>query len=114
MAGVLTSRSGKVLLASVLLLGAGVLAYWNLSRQPISSRVNFVCVATGQVFALDRKEIVVYPVRNPKTGEDTLLPCVKDADGVVRVSARYGALLREMGAKNRYVDPETFVVRPPP
>lgn len=114
MAGVLTSRSGKILLASVLLLGAGALAYWNLKQQPISQNVNFVCVATGQLFALDRKDVVALPARNPKTGEDTLLPCVRDADGVLRVSGRYGAALQQLGAKNRYVDPETLVVRRPP
>ncbi len=114
MAGVLTSRSGKILLAIVLFVGAGVLAYRNLSQRPISRNVNFVCVATGRMFSLDRKGVVTLPAQNPKTGEATLLPCVKDADGVVRVSGRYAGALQELGAKNRYVDPETLVVRPPP
>ncbi len=114
MAGVLTSRSGKILLAIVLFVGAGVLAYRNLNQRPISRKVNFVCVATGRMFSLDRKDVVTLPAQNPKTGEATLLPCVKDADGVVRVSGRYAGALQELGAKNRYVDAETLVVRPPP
>jgi hypothetical protein len=50
---------------------------------------------------------------NPRTGEATLLPC-HERNGVLYINQRYGSILGDLGARNRYVDPETLAVRTPP
>ncbi len=103
----------KLLLAGGLLVAAGVLlAVRFRPTAPLSEDINFICAATGHTFKLDRRELSRIPARNPKTGEYTLFPCYK-SEGVLYISPRHSGGLRELGEKNRYVDPETLAVRPP-
>jgi hypothetical protein len=70
-------------------------------------------VSTGETFNITRKELVCIPMTNPRTGEATLLPC-HERNGVLYINQRYGSILGDLGARNRYVDPETLAVRTPP
>ncbi len=88
-------------------------AYSVVPSSPVSRSVKLVCVATGETFEMTRKELICIPMRNPRTGEATLLPC-HERNGVLYINRRYGPALTEIGARNRYVDPETLAVRTPP
>jgi hypothetical protein len=107
------SRKLKLTLAGAILVLAVTSAAYRLAPSgPVSSHVTLVCVATGETFRMSRKELVCIPMRNPRTGEATLLPCHR-RKGVLYINQRYGPALEELGARNRYVDPETLAVRPP-
>jgi hypothetical protein len=108
------NKQAKTLLAVVFLLAAAViLAGYFRQTAGLPNSVNFVCVATGQKFSIDRTKLVEIPAKNPKTGEMTLLPCVMD-NGALFVSSRYRGSLEALGEKNHYVDVETLAVRSTP
>ena len=113
MSGVWANQKFKLGAAVVLLVVAGGLLLLFRRSDTISRSVNFVCVASGQTFTIDRKRIDEVPLANPKTGERTLLPCYLD-DGVLRVSPRYRNSLLALAEKNLYVDPNTLAVRSKP
>ncbi len=93
-------------------------AYFLVGRKDkvLTSSVNFVCVATGKTFDIDRNKVNYLPWKNPSTGEKTLLPCVK-RDGKLFVTEHTGRLLSEdeyLRKVNKHVDPRTLEVRPQP
>ncbi|MGD8453788.1 MAG: hypothetical protein PVJ57_18395 [Phycisphaerae bacterium] len=107
----LSSQKAKFILAVVLLVVATGAIYFQVAgNSPIHDNINFVCVATGERFNLDRSTVTHIPARNPKTGEDTLMPC-SNVDGVLKVSARYRDALDQLAEKNLYVDVNTLQVR---
>jgi hypothetical protein len=106
-------RRKLVIAAAVSLLAVAFAVQRLKSSGPISNSVLLVCVSTGETFNITRKELVYIPMKNPRTGEATLLPCHK-RNGVLYINQRYGPVLGDLGARNRYVDPETLAVRTPP
>jgi hypothetical protein len=115
MANWLTGSRGKLLLALVLLVGAAGLVYWRARpASGLPDQISFVCVESGKVFHLSRYNVASVPAKNPDTGAATLLPCMKDEHGVLRVSSRCREALAGLGEKNRYVDAQTFEVRSRP
>ena len=110
----LASPKGKLTLAALVFVIAGALLIYNFGRGgALPSGIQFVCVATGQTFRVDRTEINAVPFKNPKTGEYTLLPC-KSENGVTKIDPHYRQALVALGEKNRYVDNDTLVVRSAP
>ncbi len=104
----------KKLVVALVLLVAAVGVYWTFgrSRAPLSDSVNFVCVETGEKFAIARDKIPnVLPAKNPKTHRTTLLPTV-DRDGKLFANPRHADALREpeLAKVNKYVDPQTLEV----
>jgi hypothetical protein len=87
-------------------------AVWQLRRPgPISNDVWLACAATGETFHLSRERVPVIPGRNPRTGQDTLLPCYfRNGQGFIM--QRYRGELARLGEQNTHVDPETLAVRP--
>ena len=115
MAGIFASDKAKLSLAAVLIIGAGGLLFWQFAGSGvIKNDVNFICVATGKTFSIDRKDVKSLPLENPKTGERTLLPCCM-RDGVLYVDDHYARLLFDkLREKNRYVDTESLAVQTAP
>jgi hypothetical protein len=115
MSGALAGNRGKLIVIVALLLVAAVTVWFQVRGSGgLRSNVNFVCVATGKMYSLDRRSVFKLPWKNPDTGEETLLPCGAREDGSIEVSERYREAVRAMGEKNRYVDPETLVVKTAP
>ncbi|HOO16038.1 MAG: hypothetical protein KBH81_03430 [Phycisphaerae bacterium] len=106
-------RRKLIIAAAVSLLAVAFAVHRLKSSSPISNSVLLVCVSTGETFNITRKELVCIPMTNPRTGEATLLPC-HERNGVLYINQRYGSILGDLGARNRYVDPETLAVRTPP
>ncbi len=113
MPAAIASEKSKAILAAVLLVLGGVwLWYSSRDANALPSRLTLVCVATGKTFTLDRSKVSMLPVRNPETGEYTLLICHK-RDGRWFVSERARQTLETLAAVNRWVDPQSLEVRPP-
>jgi len=78
---------------------------------PVANSVKMVCVSSGKVFHLDREDINMYPMQNPKTGEYTLMP-VEERNGRDYVPQRYKetvtSVLKDV---NKYVDPSTLALK---
>lgn len=108
-----SQRVKLVVVAIVALAAVGLALHRAQPRGRLPDDINFVCAATGQTYKLDRDEVTRIPARNPKTGEYTLFPCYI-SEGVLQVSSRHAGGLAGLGERNRYVDPETLAVRPPP
>ncbi len=108
------SEHKKLMLGvGLLLLAGGVLTYFYWPEgSPLPKKTPFICVASGEVFALAQNDLpLVFPARNPKTGQDTLIPAEKREDGRFVAMSRYArGLLREkeLARLNRYVDPNTL------
>jgi hypothetical protein len=114
MPGLLGGNKSKIWLSVVLLLAAGALFYYQFRGSGgLDDEVNFICVATGKMYWVDREEAPTIPVKNPKTGDKTLLPCYLK-DGVLHVSPRYRDDLMKLGEKNQYVDTDTLAGRTAP
>lgn len=108
------SQKAKLVLAVVILVVAAAYAVYQLTRPGvISNKVELVCVATGEVYAMSRDELIMIPAKNPDTNQRTLLPC-HEKDGKLYVNERYRAALERLGDQNHYVDPETLAVRTSP
>lgn len=107
-------RIKLIVVGIIALVAVGFALYRARPTGQLPSDINFVCAVTGQSYKLDRNKVTNIPARNPKTGEFTLFPCFVTDEGILQVSARYAGGLPALGEKNRYVDPETLVVRPPP
>ncbi|MCB9849106.1 MAG: hypothetical protein H6817_00205 [Phycisphaerales bacterium] len=111
------NRRPALIAFSVIGLIVAVIIAWPFLRGAPGPETEFtmVCVATGEVFTLDVDEVGMVPARNPKTGERTLVPCVRDDDGTLHVAERYaGALTGELAEVNRVVDVDTLRVRSGP
>jgi hypothetical protein len=114
MARNLGSDRTKLVVAVVFLIAAAGIAYYNLRGSSVlPNSVKFVCVATGKFFDIASDKIETVPLKNPKTGEATLMPCSQH-DGTWRVSPRYRKELQALGEKNRYVDTKTLAVQTAP
>lgn len=113
----LKSKAGKVAIAVALLVVAIVLLALRggSGEPPRADKSEFVCVATGKTFWLDR-ETRFFPFENPDTGEKTLLPCHEGEDGGLYVSAGCRDLVKQLDRDgiNKYVDPQTLRVRTEP
>jgi hypothetical protein len=109
------NNQAKTLLAVVFLVAAAVILIGYLRQQsgPLPNSVEFVCAQTGQRFSIDRTKVDQIPLKNPKTGEMTLLPCYEE-NGVTLISPRYRGALEDLGDKNRSVDVQTLAVRSTP
>ncbi len=101
----------KLIGAVVVLLVAAGLAYYRLRDSgPLPNSIKMVCVATGKIFDVARDKIDGVPMKNPKTGEDTLVPCYQ-RDGAWYVDPHYKKQLLDLGEKNRHVDTKTLAVQ---
>ncbi len=69
-----------------------------------------MCVATGDFVDFGYDEITMVPMRNPQTGDRTMLPCI-ERDGQMFVDSHYRRTLDRIKELNAYVDPETLAVR---
>jgi hypothetical protein len=106
-------KSQFIVVATTCIIAVTGAIYRLTPTAPVSPTVDLVCVATGETFNIARKKLICIPMRNPRTGEATLLPC-HQRNGVLYINRRYGPTLADLGARNRYVDPETLAVRTPP
>jgi len=114
--GFLKANAGKLGLVAVLLVAAiAFLAFGGGGKPSRSGKSQFVCVATGEIFWLERKPRIP-PAENPDTGQRTLVPCHENEDGTVSVSSRVRSVVKQLDDEgvNQYVDPETLVVRAAP
>ena len=112
----LKANAGKLSLVAVLLLVAIAFFGFGAGGGPSrSGKVQFVCVATGEIFWLERKPRTL-PVENPETGQKTLVPCYENEDGGISVSRRNYGLIGQLDKDgvNQCVDPKTLIVRPAP
>lgn len=112
----LKANSGKLAVAIIILIAAGLLARRNAGKSSpeatLPNSIQYVDVTTGEIIALKRGQTVVLPRENPKTGERTLLPVLK-RDGDYYVSDMRRRTLEQLGDKNKWVDPKTLRVRKP-
>lgn len=109
-------RNALVVLTLACVGLAGYVAGTTLFAGPdVPTRAVFVCVATGEMFDLHIEEALMIPAKNKKTGQRTLVPCVRDDDGTLRVGDHYRNLFEgRLKEVNRYVDPDTLEVRTAP
>jgi hypothetical protein len=115
--GVLGSKFSPRVQVGVLVVAlavAGVLTYRAMSGpEELSEDVNFVCVASGKTFSIDRDNVTSLPVQNPETKQATLVPCVR-REGKLFVDRHYRSVLEELAEVNQYVDKETLAVKSKP
>lgn len=84
------------------------------SDLPIADSIAMVCVASGEIYNLDREDVNMFPMTNPKTGERTLVP-VRDEDGRKVVPNRFRGLVTDrLKDQNQYVDPDTLALKGSP
>ena len=109
------STTGLAVIAGVILLAAGFLFFRNLgSNDPargLPNQIACVCVATGDIFYINREDLSEVPAENPKTKERTLVPVMKDEDGSFRVSSHRAVIVKDLGEKNKFVDLDTLKVK---
>jgi len=106
-------RTIMIALSLAALAAAGLIARPYLRAAPgPATEFSMVCVATGEVFTRSIEEAPMIPAAHPRTGAYTLVPCVVEADGSLRVPERYAAALAgDLAAVNRVVDGETLLVK---
>lgn len=113
----LKQNAGKLGVVTVLLIAA--IAFFSFGggggTPSRSGKIQFVCVATGETFWLERKPRA-FPAENPDTGQKTLLPCSEGEDGTISVSRRLRSEIErlEKDGVNKYIDPKTLTVRAAP
>lgn len=106
-------QSGKLVAAIVLLVMAGGILFY-VTRDPaaLPSNFNFVCVETGEMFNIAKRDLRSLPARNPKTEEYTLLPVREHDDGQLYVGERYRpSVANDLKDVNNFVDPKTLKVK---
>jgi hypothetical protein len=114
MASVFAKQQGKLILAGVILLIAiGLFLFKARGGAELPDTINFVCVATGELYKLDRGKIGGLPAVNPDTGQATLLPYA-EKDGRRFITRRKARFLEQLADVNKYVDPKTLEVRAAP
>lgn len=112
----MNDATGKIVKIGIaVVLFGGAIGYWLYSRpsSPLDADISFVCVQSGKTYYFDRKDVIEIPMRNPDTGERTLMPTY-ESDGITYVSARYADRLKDLAEANRYVDPATRKVKDVP
>ena len=114
MASVFAGQRGKLILAGVVLVIAiGLFVFQSRGGAGLTDTINFVCVATGELYELDRGEIGGLPAVNPDTGQATLLPYA-EKDGRRFITRRKARFLGQLADVNKYVDTKTLEVRAAP
>jgi hypothetical protein len=109
----LDNNRNKIILAVVLLTVAGGVAYYTIRpADELKGSVKAVCAATGKVYSISRDKLTYVPFENPSTGEKTLIPC-KEVAGELKVTETFRGAVQLLGDKNKYIDPNTLVVRKP-
>ena len=109
-------NAGKLGLVAVLLIAAIVfLTFGGGGRPSRSGKSQFVCVATGEIFWLERKPRT-FPVENPDTAQKTLVPCHENEDGTISVSRRQRSVVEQLDKDglNQRVDLKALIVRAAP
>lgn len=113
----LKANAGKLaLLAGLLAVAVGSYFVWGDRPPARRSKVQYLCVATGETFWLARGACKILPGTNPRSGDKTLVPCHEREDGRLQVSSRCRGLIRrlERDAVNKLVDPDTLLARTAP
>lgn len=97
------------------LVVAGLLAWRALAPadSPIGDTISFVCVATGKTYNINRDDVGSIPLKNPDTGQVTLLPCAR-REGKLFVDSHYRSALKGLAEVNQYVDTNTLEVKSAP
>ncbi len=116
MASVFAEQRGKLILAGVMLVIAiGLFLFQARGAAELTNTINFVCVATGELYELGRGEVkgLGLPAVNPDTGQATLLPYA-EKDGRRFITRRKARFLKQLADVNKYVDPKTLEVRAAP
>lgn len=99
---------GGLLLIVVILFVRSLFGGPNL---PVADSVRMVCVQSGKVFTIDREDINMFPMTNPKTGNRTLVP-ITDRNGHEYVPKRFAELITDqLKDVNEYIDPKTLEVK---
>lgn len=80
---------------------------------PVSSRINFIDASTGERFSFARSEVVLVPMKNPRTAQETLVPVDVRPDGTMVLIEHYRPVLELLGDRNRVIDPETLAIKLP-
>ena len=115
MRGILANDKAKIVLVIALFaIAGGIVCYQVFRPGPLSDDINFICVATGAKFSIDRADVSCIPETNPDTGAATLVPCSLVENGVLKVNPHYRSVLEELGQENRYVDMDTLTVKTEP
>ncbi|MBU0641179.1 MAG: hypothetical protein KKB50_20155 [Planctomycetes bacterium] len=109
----LAERKKEIAVGVVVVLALVFLVYRLRGNSPLPSSANFVCVATGKMFSIDRDDIRQVPLTNPDSGERTLVPCY-ERDGKLYVRSHYRGAVQRLSDVNQYVDPESLEVRTSP
>ncbi len=110
------ANAGKIALVVVLIAAAiALFAFQNAEAPKRSGQVEYICVKTGKTFWFKRSPTVL-PRENPETHEKTLVPCHQTEDGQLVIDPRQRAVIQQLekNGLNKYVDPETLVVRKNP
>lgn len=108
----MTSSHKKIILAVVILGIAGALLWLNRSRGGLPARSGFVDVETGEVFTFSLDSVRSFPAKSPKSGSETLLPCV-ERGGKLFVGEHYRSLVQQLDkdGKCKFVDTSSLAVR---
>lgn len=110
----LKQNGGKIAVVVVILAAAAFLTFRNTGggmEDALANKLVYVDVTSGEIVSFNRGGTVVLPRTNPKTGERTLVPVGKHDDDAYYVSPRHSGVLRDLGEKNKWVDPQTLRVR---
>ncbi len=110
------TNAGKIALVVIVLAAAIAMFAFQGSEKPArTGQVEYVCVKTGKTFWFKR-EPTILPRENPETHEKTLVPCHETEDGQLVIDPRQRAVIQQLEKDgiNKFVDPETLVVRKNP
>lgn len=108
------AKRAKIALIVVLFGAAAYMAFAYLMRSgPMQNSIQLVCAASGETYWLSRAQLIQIPMTNPKTKEETLIPCGPGEDGKLHVDEHYRAALEQIGEKNKFVDVTTLEVKRP-
>lgn len=106
------SQRWKIALAVLALAVTAVIAVRQLTQpSAVTNSIQLICVTTGERFTMSREAVTQVPMLHPKTNEPTLLPISANANGEFVVHDHYRGLVEEFGERNKFVDPQTLVVK---
>jgi hypothetical protein len=110
----MSPQAKKLTIAIVLVVVAvGMFVMFRGPKLQLSNSIDFVCIETGKIYALNRDKIpAAFPAKNPDTGHETLFPVlIKDGKTYADPHYAYGMLTEpEIAKVNKYVDPQTYEV----
>lgn len=106
------SQRWKIALVVVAFAATAFVVARQLTRPSVvSDSIQLICVTTGERFTMSRQAVTQVPMLHPKTNEPTLLPISANVKGEFVVHDHYRGLVEEFGEKNKFVDPQTLVVK---